>query len=62
MSKIYFDPIHLKTLYTKNFNYKKGNLPNTELISQKVLTLPLYPTLSTKEMDYIIDTIKNCCE
>jgi dTDP-4-amino-4,6-dideoxygalactose transaminase len=24
--------------------------------------LPLYPTLSTKEMDYIIDTIKNCCE
>jgi dTDP-4-amino-4,6-dideoxygalactose transaminase len=62
MSKVYFDPIHLKTLYKKYFNYKDGNLPKTELISQKVLTLPLYPTLSKKEMDYIIDKIKDCCE
>jgi len=62
MSKVYFDPIHLKTLYKKFFNCKEGNLPKTELISQKVLTLPLYPTLSNKEMDYIIGKIKDCCE
>ena len=62
MSKIYFDPIHLKTLYKKYFDFKEGNLPKTELISQKVLTLPLYPTLSNKEMDYIIGKIKDCCE
>jgi dTDP-4-amino-4,6-dideoxygalactose transaminase len=62
MSKIYFDPIHIKTLYKKYFNYKEGNLPKTELVSQKVLTLPLYPTLSNKDMDYIIGKIKDCCE
>ena len=62
MSKIYFDPIHLKTLYKKYFNYKEGNLPKTEFVSQKVLTVPLYPTLSNKEMDYIIGKIKDCCE
>jgi dTDP-4-amino-4,6-dideoxygalactose transaminase len=62
MSKIYFYPIHLRTLYKKEFNYKKGDLPKTEKISQKVLTLPLYPSLSNKEIDYIIYQIKNCCE
>jgi hypothetical protein len=24
--------------------------------------LPLYPTLSNKDMDYIIGKIKDCCE
>lgn len=62
MSKIYFDPIHLKTIYKNQFNYKKGDLPITENISQKVLTLPLYPSLSNKEMDYIISQIKICNE
>ena len=58
MSKIYFTPIHLKTFYKKNFNYKKGDLPITEDISEKVLTLPLYPTLTQQEMEYIINNIK----
>lgn len=62
MTKIYFSPVHLTTFYKEKFKFKKGDLPITEQISEKVLTLPLYPTLTVKEMDYIIETIKNCCE
>ena len=58
MTKVYFEPIHLKTFYKKEFNYKQGDLPKTEELAEKVLTLPLYPTLTTKEMNYIITTIK----
>ena len=59
MTKVYFEPIHLKTFYKKEFGYKRGDLPMTEEISEKVLTLPLYPTLAKKEIDYIIKNIKN---
>jgi len=62
MSKIYFDPVHLSAFFRKNFNCKEGDLPITEDISKKVLTIPLYPSLSHTEMDYIVDNIKNCCE
>jgi perosamine synthetase len=62
MTKIYFEPIHLKTYYTKELHYKKNDLPVTEEITQKVLTLPLYPSLTKKEMDYIISTIKKGCK
>jgi dTDP-4-amino-4,6-dideoxygalactose transaminase len=62
MTKVYFEPIHLKTFYTKEFNYKKNDLPVTEEMAEKVLTLPLYPTLTKKEMDYIISVIKKGCE
>ena len=61
MTKVYFEPIHLKTSYGEKFNYKEEYLQRTEEISKKVLTLPLFPTLSYKEIDYIVDKIKNCC-
>jgi dTDP-4-amino-4,6-dideoxygalactose transaminase len=60
MSKVYFEPIHLKTFYKKNFGYKKGNLPITEEISEKVLTIPLYPSLEKKDLYYITSHIKEC--
>jgi len=60
MTKVYFEPIHLKTFYKKEFNYKQGDLPKTERIAEKVLTLPLYPSLTNKEIDYMINNIKKC--
>jgi len=62
MTKIYFEPIHLKTFYTKEFNYKKNDLPVTEKMAEKVLTLPLYPSLTKKEMEYIISAIEKGCK
>jgi perosamine synthetase len=61
MTKVYFEPIHLKTYYIKAFNYKKGDLPITEEIAEKILTIPLYPTLNIREMDYIITEIGEGC-
>jgi perosamine synthetase len=57
MSKVYFNPIHLKTIYMKRFGCKKNDLPITELLSKRVLTLPLYPQLSKSELDFMISTI-----
>lgn len=57
-SKIYFEPVHLNPFYKKTFIYKKGNLPQTEILADQVLTLPMYPTLTRKEMDYIVYIIK----
>jgi perosamine synthetase len=33
-------------------------LPVTEEISRQVLTLPMYPSLTIEEMDYIAEEIK----
>ena len=61
MTKVYFEPIHLKTYYKKEFHCKKGDLPVTEKMSETLLTLPLYPTLTKKEMDYMITMIEKGC-
>jgi perosamine synthetase len=57
MTKIYFSPIHLTHFYKKELKYN-CKLPVTEEMSERVLTLPLYPSLTIEEMDYMVDEIK----
>ena len=53
MSKVYFSPVHLERFYSK-YGYNKGDLPNTENVSGRVLSLPIYPDISQKEVSDIM--------
>jgi perosamine synthetase len=57
-TKIYFDPVHLSLFYRRDHGHKAGELPVTEDLSKRVLTLPMFPTLTKEEMDYMSDKIK----
>ena len=59
MTKVNFSPVHLSRFYREKFGHTPGELPATERISDQVLTIPMYPTLSQKEIDYISEQIKN---
>jgi len=59
-SKVYFDPIHLTKFYKEEFGFREGDLPITEEISKKVLTLPMYPMMEKEELGYVIKTIRQC--
>lgn len=54
--KVYFEPIHRNEFYR---GYSKGvELPVTDAVSRRVLTLPMYPGLTKDEMDYIAEKIR----
>jgi perosamine synthetase len=55
-TKVFFYPVHMTHFYRKKPGYRI-KLPITEEISRQVLTLPMYPTLTRKEMNYIADEI-----
>jgi perosamine synthetase len=56
MTKIYFDPVHQSHFYKNKLGYN-DKLPITEKMSSRLLTLPMYPSLQQKEMDYIAKNI-----
>ena len=62
MSKIYFKPVHLKTIYKDKHGYNGRALPKIESISKKVLTLPLYPHLDRKDLRFIVSSIREFFE
>ena len=59
MTKVYFPPVHLTNFYRNKLGYKGGELPITEKISAQVLSLPMCPTLTEEEIDYIAESINN---
>ena len=62
-SKAYFGlPIHLTKFYRDDFGYKEGDLPKTEELSKKVLTLPMFPELKRDDIDYIAKSIEKFFE
>ena len=55
--KVYFNPIHLTTYYRSKFGLDAGMLPITEKISEQILTLPLFPNMSSEEKTLLSDSI-----
>ncbi len=60
-SKVYFHPCHKYSVF-KKLGYDKIHLPVTEGISGKILSLPIYPHMTKKEQDYVINAIKEFME
>ena len=54
--EVYRIPVHEQPLYKEQFS--SVNLPNTDYYSKHHVCPPLYPELSTKEVDYICDVLK----
>jgi perosamine synthetase len=57
-SKVYFYPVHLTHFYKTVLKYR-CKLPLTEGISQQVLSLPIYPSMTAEEISCIADGIKS---
>ncbi len=49
-------PIHLQPAYIK-LGYEYPSLKKTELLCSEVLSLPIFPELSIKQQDYVINAI-----
>lgn len=49
--------IHLLSYYRQTFGYKRGMFPIAERIGDSTITLPLYPKLTDKEVDYVIKNV-----
>jgi perosamine synthetase len=58
MAKVYFFPVHLTSFYRERFVFRGGELPMTESISEHVLTLPMYASLTKDEMDHVTSSVK----
>lgn len=54
----YPKPLHLQPCF-RYLGYKKGDFPIAERLSEQVLSLPVHPSLSDNDIDYIIETIKS---
>jgi dTDP-4-amino-4,6-dideoxygalactose transaminase len=60
-SRPYFSPIHLQPFYEKEFGYKKGFFPETEMAGESCLALPFSGVMKNEQVEYVCENIKKIC-
>jgi len=50
-------PIHLQKTY-QTLGYKKGSFPRAEAVVSEIVSLPLYPSLTEEEVQYVCEGIR----
>jgi len=56
-SKVYFKPVHLYPFYQNLYGDDIPKLPKTMEIYDQILTLPLYPNMTSEEKDYLTSSV-----
>jgi len=56
-SKVYFKPVHLYPFYQNLHGNDIPKLPKTMEIYDQILTLPLYPNMTSEEKDYLTSSV-----
>lgn len=60
-TQVHYIPVHLMPYY-KKFRWKEGDFPNAENYYKRCLSLPMYPTLTNEEQEFVIETINKFYE
>lgn len=56
-TQVHYIPVHLLSYY-RSMGWKMGDLPIAEAYYQKCLSLPMFPSLSDDEIDYVVEQVK----
>lgn len=57
-TQIHYIPCHLMPYY-RTLGWKEGDMPFAESYYKSCLSLPMYPTLTVEEQEYVIECINN---
>jgi UDP-4-amino-4,6-dideoxy-N-acetyl-beta-L-altrosamine transaminase len=57
-TQVHYIPVYTQPYYKNNFDYKDGHCPVAEEYYKYTLSLPLYPSMSKKQVNHVISIVK----
>jgi len=56
-ASVHFIPVHLHPFYRDRLGCRRGDLPRAEAIYDSILSLPLYPSMSERDVNDVIEAV-----
>ena len=56
---LHYRAVHLYPYYREKFGFKRGDFPNAETISDRIVSLPLFPTMTDADQDRVIAAMQD---
>ncbi len=54
---LHFPAVHLQHYYKNKYGYRPGDIPNAEWNSERIFSLPLYPSLTETDQEYVVEVL-----
>jgi len=61
-ASVHFIPLHKHPFYRDTFGYNPGDFPVAERLYEKTVSLPIYPGMTGKEIDFVVESVSDVCE
>ena len=58
-TSVHYIPVHMHSYYTKKYGFKQDDFPVAKELSERVITLPLYPNMTDNQTQYIIQIMND---
>lgn len=56
-TSVHYRPLHMHPLYTDKWGYSPGDLPVGEEMFSRIMSIPLFPGMSSSDIERIVETI-----
>lgn len=58
-TSVHFIPLHLHPVYQKSFGYRHGAFPTAERLFERVISLPIYPGMTSADVGRVIESVRD---
>lgn len=58
-TQVLYIPVHLQPYYARKYGYKFGDFPNAENYYERCLSIPIFPSMSSGEVDYVVRKLES---
>lgn len=58
-SSVHFIPVHLHPFYQEQYGYRRGDLPQAEAIYDRIVSLPLCPSMTEADVHDVIQAVRH---
>lgn len=59
---LHYNAVHLFSAYSDRLGVSRGAYPEAELVSERIVSIPLFPAMSDDDVAYCIESIKEICK
>lgn len=60
-SGLHYTAVHEFSYYAERFGYKPNDFPETHYVSDRILSLPLFPAMTDQDQEDVIEAVLNIC-
>lgn len=61
-TSVHFVPLHLHPYFQKEWGYSEGQFPVTEEIFERILSIPMFGTMTTEQAAIVVEAIRSLTE